>query len=87
MQTDLMAHLTLILPELMIGAGALILLMVGVYVRKHAYIIVTSLTIILLGLVLLAVLLAPEGGRAFTDALILDDFSKFMKVITLMFSP
>jgi len=84
MQIDLMAHLTLILPELVIAAGALILLMVGVYARRHAYIIVTGLTIVLLALALIAVIGAPNSGHAFGDALILDDFSRFMKVITLV---
>jgi len=84
MQIDLMAHLMGIVPELMIAAGALALLMVGVYAKKHAYLIVTSLTILLLGGALVAVLLAEPGGSAFGDALILDDFSRFMKVVTLV---
>jgi len=81
---DLMAHLTLILPELMVAVGALVLLMVGVYAKSRAYLIVTSLTILLLGGALVAVVIAPKTGHAFGDALILDDFSQFMKVVTLV---
>lgn len=83
MQTDLMAQLTLMLPELLVALGAVVLLLTGVISGAHSYTAVTGLAIAVLvtAVVLLAVF--PHGGTVFGNALIMDAFSRFMKILTL----
>jgi len=84
MQTDLMAHLNLLLPELLLAAGAMVLLMIGVFLKEKSYTITTGLTIFVLVVGVFTLLFLPQEGRAFSDALIVDAFARFMKVLTLL---
>lgn len=84
MQTDLMAQLTLMLPELLVAAGAVVLLLTGIFSGRHSYAAVTGLAMAVLvaAMVLLAVF--PHGGAVFGDALLIDAFSRFMKFLALV---
>jgi len=84
MQIDLMAHLNLLLPELLLAVGAMVLLMVGVFLKEKSYIITTGLSIALFIVAVLVLLIFPQEGRAFGDALVVDAFARFMKVVTLI---
>jgi len=84
MQIDLMAQLTLMFPELLVALGAVVLLLVGIFSGAHSYTAVTGLAIAVLvaAVVLLAVF--PHSGIVFGNALIMDAFSRFMKILTLV---
>lgn len=84
MHTHIMAQLTLILPELLVAVGALVLLIVGVYVGKRAYITVTGLTIAVLIATIGALILFPREGSIAGSAMIIDPFACFMKVLMLI---
>jgi NADH-quinone oxidoreductase subunit N len=73
-----------VLPELVLAAGAMALLMLGAY-RSHSTSLVTGLAVCLL--VLTGVLeMALPAGRAVTfgGSFIVDDFARFMKILALI---
>ncbi|MBC2884947.1 NADH-quinone oxidoreductase subunit NuoN [Ochrobactrum sp. CM-21-5] len=84
MQTDLIAHLTLAAPEVLLAVGALALLMIGVFSGERATTLVNGLSVAVLIGALALVLLFPANGNAFGDALVNDGFSRFMKTLTLI---
>ena len=84
MYTDLIAHLTLAAPEVLLAVGALVLLMVGVFTGDRANTIVTGLSVALLFGALALLLVFPADGAAFGTAFISDSFTRFMKVLTLI---
>ncbi|MDR6634141.1 NADH-quinone oxidoreductase subunit N [Phyllobacterium sp. 1468] len=84
MQTDMIANLTLMAPELLITVGALALLMIGVFSGERAYSLVNSLTVAILLVALALVVLFPQDGHVFGRAFVTDPFSRFMKVLTLV---
>ncbi|PRD41954.1 NADH-quinone oxidoreductase subunit NuoN [Phyllobacterium phragmitis] len=84
MQTDLIAQLTLIAPELFLALGALTLLMVGVFSGERASTLVNGLAVAVLIGTLALVIVFPANGKAFGDAFISDGFGRFMKTLTLI---
>ena len=84
MQTDMIANLTLMAPELLITVGALALLMIGAFSGERAYSLVNSLTVAIFLVALALVVLFPQDGHVFGRAFVTDPFSRFMKVLTLV---
>ncbi|RCL00115.1 MAG: NADH-quinone oxidoreductase subunit N [Candidatus Tokpelaia sp. JSC189] len=84
MQTDLIVQLTLILPELLVALGAIVLLFIGVFSETNSYVAVTGLAIAILIAATILVVVFPQSGTVFRDALIIDAFSRFMKILTLI---
>ncbi|WP_420960115.1 NADH-quinone oxidoreductase subunit NuoN [Brucella sp. IR073] len=84
MQTDLIAQLTLLAPELVLGVGALALLMVGVFAGEKASATVSGLAVLVMLAALALIIFCPTEGKAFGDAIVNDGFGSFMKVLTLI---
>ncbi len=84
MQTDLLAHLTLAAPEVLLAVGALAWLMIGVFSGERATTLVNGLSVAVLIAALALVLLVPANGTVFGGAFVIDGFSRFMKVLTLL---
>lgn len=84
MHTDIMAQLPLIIPELIIVLGALVLLLVGVYSGERSYFTVTGLTIALIVATIIIIIISPNDGNFGGNALILDQFSRYMKILMLI---
>lgn len=84
MKIDLITQLTLMLPELVVVIGALILLMVGVYSKQKSYTMITSLAVVVLAFSIVLLVFCPVYGTAFNGALIMDKYSSFMKILTLI---
>jgi len=84
MQPDLIAHITLAAPEILVAVGALGLLMLGVFSGARANTLVTGLAVALLIAALAVVVIFPVNGAAFADAYVSDPFARFMKVLTLV---
>jgi NADH-quinone oxidoreductase subunit N len=80
----MIANLTLMAPELLIAAGALVLLMIGAFSGERANGLVSSLAVALLLTALALVVLFPQDGHVFGRAFVSDPFSRFMKVLTLV---
>ena len=75
-----------ILPEIFLALSIMTLLMVGVFLKK-AFKLVNLLTIIILFFSVALILNQPnETIKVFDESYIIDSLSKFMKVLTLLFS-
>lgn len=73
------------LPEIILAVGALVLLMVGVYRRPDTIRVVSSLSVVLLLIALVAVIGgAKEPTTTFEGLFVSDSFSSFAKVLILL---
>jgi NADH-quinone oxidoreductase subunit N len=84
MAADLSSSLALAGPELLLAAGALLLLMVGVYAGEGSNRLVTGLAVLILIVAGGMVVFSDGQGNAFGGAFVDDAFARFMKVITLI---
>ncbi|MBN9138120.1 NADH-quinone oxidoreductase subunit NuoN [Phyllobacterium sp.] len=84
MQTDMIANLTLMAPELLIAVGALALLMIGAFSGERANSLVNGLAVAVLLAALAILVLFPHDGHVFGRAFVSDPFARFMKVLTLV---
>ncbi|WP_075996414.1 NADH-quinone oxidoreductase subunit NuoN [Salaquimonas pukyongi] len=70
-------------PELWLGVGAMVLLMIGVFGGRNATTLVTGLAVALIVVAAVSLWRAPSGVVAMHGAFILDPFAKFMKLLAL----
>ena len=70
-------------PELLLAAGTLVLLLVGVLLKKDYYVALGAAAIVLLAAVGLLVVLYPAEGVIFNGGFIADAFGRYMKVLVL----
>jgi NADH-quinone oxidoreductase subunit N len=74
-----------VLPELVLAAGAMVLLMLGAYRGQEATSLVTGLAVCLLVLAGVLELLLPAGKlTTFAGSFIVDDFARFLKILALV---
>jgi NADH-quinone oxidoreductase subunit N len=74
-----------ILPELVLAVGAMALLMVGAYRGVQTTGLITGLALALLVIVGLLELMLPAGKlTTFNGSFIVDDFARFMKILSLI---
>src|SRR5207302_6775574 len=74
-----------VLPELVLAFGAMVLLMVGAYRGQGTTKLVTALAVCLLVLTGVIELLLPGGKlTTFSGSFIVDDFARFLKILTLV---
>src|SRR2546430_11524444 len=74
-----------VLPELVLAAGAMVLLMLGAYRGQQTTSLVTGLAICLLVVVGALELLLPAGKlTTFGGSFIVDDFARFLKILALI---
>jgi len=79
-----LASLTPLRPEIILAAGAMALLMLGVYRTPRTETLIDVLSIILLAIAGAAVVLLPEGKLvAFGGSFIVDNFARFLKVLAI----
>jgi NADH-quinone oxidoreductase subunit N len=74
-----------VLPELVLAVGAMVLLMMGAYQGARTTSLITGLAVCLLVVVGVLELLLPAGRlTTFNGSFIVDDFARFLKVLTLI---
>lgn len=83
MQMDIMAQLTLILPELVLGLGAVALLVAGIFLGERSYNVITAAALAVLFIAILMLITAPVQGMAFNGALICDSFGRYAGILAL----
>ncbi|ALE03808.1 NADH-quinone oxidoreductase subunit NuoN [Bartonella ancashensis] len=83
MQTEIMAQLILILPEIIIALGVMVLLLIGAYSGARSYLTIVCLAIFLLAVTICSIVFFRQDGFFYTNALIIDPFSRYMKILTL----
>lgn len=70
------------LPEIILAAGALALLMIGAYGGERSNHVVSGLSIVLLIVAAVAVVMLPAGRLStFNGSFVVDDFARFVKVL------
>lgn len=84
MQSEIITQLVLILPEILIALGAIMLLMIGVYSSARVYLTVTGLAMALLVATIVILIVFPKSGLFQTNALIIDSFGRYMKILMLI---
>lgn len=84
MTVELSQSLSLLTPELILAAGAMALLMIGVFSGERANTTVTGLSVALLIAAGAWMLIFTADGTAFGGAFVSDPFARFMKVLTLI---
>src|SRR5271168_725899 len=73
-----------LLPEIVLGVGAMALLMLGVYRDERSVILVDAAAIVLLVAAGMIVVLLPEGKLvAFGGSFVVDNFARFLKILAL----
>ena len=73
-----------LLPEIVLGVGALALLMLGVYRDERSVVLVDAAAIVLLVVAGVIVVLLPEGKLvAFGGSFVVDNFARFLKILAL----
>src|SRR5262245_29303752 len=74
-----------VLPELVLAAGAMVLLMIGAYRGQGTTRLVTALAVLLLVLTGVLELTLPSGRLVtFGGSFIVDDFARFLKILALI---
>ncbi|MEE9313283.1 MAG: NADH-quinone oxidoreductase subunit NuoN [Rhizobiaceae bacterium] len=77
-------NLGLIMPELLLAGGAMVLLMLGVFIGEKSTRVVTGLSVALLVLIGFWLIWFPTTGGAFHGAFVLDPFAHLMKILVLI---
>ncbi|MBH0239770.1 NADH-quinone oxidoreductase subunit NuoN [Methylobrevis albus] len=72
------------LPEILLGVGALVLLMVGVFRDENSTDVVTGMAVALLIVAAAVMVLLPADGVTFDGAFVMDGFARFLKVLVLI---
>ncbi|WJW79938.1 NADH-quinone oxidoreductase subunit NuoN [Bartonella sp. TP] len=84
MHLNMIAQLSYILPEIILTVGALSILMLGSFSDKTSYKLLISLSIGFLVTAMLLLVALPHAGFAFGNALKLNGFGRFMKILVLL---
>jgi NADH-quinone oxidoreductase subunit N len=80
-----LASLVPLLPEIILAAGAMALLMLGVYRTPRTEILIDVLSIMLLIIAGVAVVLLPAGKLVtFGGSFLVDDFARFLKILAII---
>ena len=80
-----MQSIIYILPELFLSISVMTLLMLGVFIKK-SFKLINFLTILILIFAIILVFNQPDGvNKIFNESYIIDNFSIFMKILTLLF--
>jgi NADH-quinone oxidoreductase subunit N len=74
---------TAALPEIVLGVGALVLLMIGVFGGERSTPVVSYLAIAVIVLAGVAILAIPGDGASFNGAFVIDPFARLMKLLVL----
>jgi NADH-quinone oxidoreductase subunit N len=73
-----------LLPEIVLGVGAMALLMLGVFRSESTAVLTDVLSIVLLVVAAIIVLLLPEGRLVtFGGSFVVDGFARFLKILAL----
>ncbi|WP_152047909.1 NADH-quinone oxidoreductase subunit NuoN [Aureimonas psammosilenae] len=84
MTPDFSASLSIAMPEVILGVGAMVLLMIGVFSGERSTRFMTSLAVALLIVTAARLIFFTPDGRAFSGSFELDAFARFMKIVVLI---
>ena len=79
-----MTGLVPLLPEIVLGIGAMALLMLGAFRGERTVVAIDAASIVLLVIAGIIVLLLPEGKLVtFNGSFVVDDFARFLKILAI----
>ena len=81
-----MQTITYILPELFLSISILILLMMGVFIKKSFKLIYFLANLTIVFTIVLVINLPDQTIKIFNESIIVDSFANYMKILTLLFS-
>jgi len=81
-----MQTITYILPELFLSISILILLMMGVFIKKSFKLIYFLANLTIVFTIVLVINLPDQTTKIFNESMIVDSFANYMKILTLLFS-
>lgn len=84
MSSNILTQLTFIMPELFIALGSIILLLIGLFLSKNTYKIITIGAIALLAVVLIMILKGHHTTYIFNYALQQNLFTRFLKILIIL---
>jgi len=74
-----------VLPEVVLACGAMLMLMAGVFMRAGSSRVVNSWCVLVLIVAAIALIMTPQGRLvSFGGSFVLDDFARFLKMLTLI---
>jgi len=74
-----------VLPEVVLACGAMLMLMAGVFMRVGSSRVVNSWCVLVLIVAAIALIMTPQGRLvSFGGSFVLDDFARFLKMLTLI---
>jgi NADH-quinone oxidoreductase subunit N len=73
-----------VLPELLLAVGALVLLMVGVFGGERSTPVVTGMAAAVIVVAAIILIFDPTYGTTFHGAFVVDEFARFLKVLSLI---
>src|SRR5664279_5125501 len=73
-----------VLPEIILGVGALALLMIGVFTGERSIGLVSYLSIALIVVAGIALLMIQADGVSFNGAFVIDPFARLLKLLVLI---
>ncbi|MFM9858227.1 NADH-quinone oxidoreductase subunit NuoN [Pseudoxanthobacter sp. M-2] len=73
-----------VLPELLLAVGALVLLMVGVFGGERSTPVVTGMAAAVIIVAAIVLIFDPTYGTTFHGAFVMDEFARFMKILSLI---
>ena len=81
-----MQTITYILPELFLSISILILLMMGVFIKKSFKLIYFLANLTIVFTIVLVINLPDQTTKIFNESMMVDSFANYMKILTLLFS-
>ena len=74
-----------VMPEVVLACGAMLMLMAGVFMRAGSSRVVNSWCVLVLIVAAIALIMTPQGRLvSFGGSFVLDDFARFLKMLTLI---
>jgi len=74
-----------VMPEVVLACGAMLMLMAGVFMRVGSSRVVNSWCVLVLIVAAIALIMTPQGRLVnFGGSFVLDDFARFLKMLTLI---
>src|SRR4029450_7055804 len=84
-QAPTLLELAPLLPELVLACGAMLMLMIGVFIGEGSAAMVTTWCVAVLVLAGAALAWLPQGSHAmFGGSFLVDDYARFLQMLTLV---
>src|SRR5262245_20540503 len=74
----------IVAPELLLAAGALVLLLLGAFGGERMTPVINALAVILIAACAIGLVFWPQEGATFNNAFVVDPFARLLKILVLI---